>query len=114
MLVMRTTEDPADSVARKPAERWWCCICGPLIRYLVDKQVHDTFACEGKSGDGLGALSAGYVDGRRFLLALVRFIANALARAPILSFLRMFDGSDLTRINVPGVRLEQGAGGDEL
>ena len=95
-------------------ERWPCCSCGPLIRYVVDKRVHDTFACEGESGDRLSAFSAGYVDERRFLLTLARFIANSLACAPILSFLRMPDGSDFTRKNVPGVRLEEGAGGAEL
>ena len=100
--------------SRKPADRSQCCSCGPLIRYLVDKPVHDTFACEGESGDRLSAFPAGYVDGRRFLLTLARFIANSLACTPILSFLRMPDGSDLTRRNVPGVRLEQGAWGDEL
>ena len=101
-------------VPRKPAERSRCCSCGPLIRYLVDKPVHDTFACEGEAGGRLSAFSAAYVEGRRFLLTLARFIANPLACAPILSFLRMPDGSDFTRKNVPGVRLEQGAGGDEL
>ena|SRR5919107_1409547 len=101
-------------VPRKPAERSRCCSCGPLIRYVVDEPVHDTFACEGESGATLSAFSAGYVDGRGFLLTLARFIANSLACAPILSFLRMPDGSDFARNNVPGVRPEQGAGGDEL
>jgi hypothetical protein len=99
--------------SRKPAERSRCCSCGPLMRYLVDKLVHDTFASEGESGGRLSALSAGYVDGRRFLLTLARFIANSLACAPILSFLRMPDGSEFTRKDVPGVRLEQRARGDE-
>ena len=85
----------------------------PAYQVPVDKRVHDTFACEGESGDRLSAFSAGYVDGRPFLLTLARFIANSLACAPILSFLRMPDGSDFTRKNVLGVRLEQGAGGDE-
>jgi hypothetical protein len=100
-------------VSRKPVERSRCCSCGPLIRDLVDKLEHDTFACEGESGGRLSALSAGYVDGRRCLLALARFIANSLACAPILSFLRMPDGSEFTRKSVPGVRLEHGARGDE-
>jgi hypothetical protein len=67
-------------------EQWRCCSCGQLIRYLVDKPVHDTFACEGETGSRLSAFSAGYVDGRGFLLTLARFIANSLACTPILSF----------------------------
>jgi hypothetical protein len=56
MLAMRTTEDPAASVARKPDERSWCCSCGPLIRHLVDKPVHDTVVREGESRDRLSAV----------------------------------------------------------